>query len=655
MSIPVTSEPKTLLRLIWHAIAVATVFLVPFIFSTYSSRSLTVEVILAAAIIAAGYPALVIVASLAERGRSRADSATLVIAAVIIFASCWVATKIAGLAVAGESILIQIVVAGSLFALYRSQFNLRPFLLLLPVAAMTAVSVLAIAIDIRRQAAFLWRADAVENTYLSTMLYKVKATAIKRVVPPAAMDAGGMHGPDKWWGGALAQYGDRFLLATGDGRLFNFDWGDDEQTLGFVELKLRVPINSTEFIASAIPGVDLKTFRVSDLLVVDTDDGFRIYTAHHVWNSSENCSVLRVSQVDVTPAELEGNGANPDWQTIFETEPCLPFKDRAVKFGGLQNGGKMALLDADTLILTVGDHEFDGYYAEKSLPQSLDNTYGKTIRISLSTGEHDIFSLGHRNPQGLHIDAGGQIWSTEHGPKGGDELNLLHENGNYGWPLVSHGTAYDKTSWPPSEDKRRHEGFLQPTFAWVPSIGTSNLTRAAGPEFSLWKDDLLVASLTDRSLWRLRLVDGRVVYAERMRIGCRIRDILQSPDGRLILWCDNANRLIFLSEPHADDDGELLFAQCEACHSIDMREQPGLGPDLRGIGGRRIAAKNGFWYSDALRQLGGQKWTRDRLEAFLKSPQDFAPGTSMQFPGITDERQRQAIVEYLLSVDSATQ
>jgi len=641
--------------LIWHAVAVGAVFLTPFVFDTYSSRALTVEAILAAAIIAAGYPALVIIASVAGRGRRPANSTTLVVASVIVFASCWAATKVAGLTVAGESILIQIVISGSLFALYHSLFTLRPLLLLLPVAAITTLFALAIADDIRRQATFLWRADAVEHSYLSTMLYKVKATAIKRVVPPAAINAGGLPGPDKWWGGALSQYGDRFLLATGDGRLFEFDWGDDEQTLGLVELKLRVPINSKEFIASAIPGVDTKTFRVSDLLVIDSDTGFRIFAAHHVWNSAESCSVLRVSQVDVTPSELMGQGAMPDWQTLFETEPCLPFKDRAVRFGGLQNGGKMALLDADTLILTVGDHEFDGYYAEKSLPQALDNTYGKTIRISLSTGEHDIFSLGHRNPQGLHIDAGGQIWATEHGPKGGDELNLLHENGNYGWPLVSHGTAYDKTSWPPGEDRRRHEGFLQPTFAWVPSIGTSNLTRAAGPEFSLWKDDLLVASLTDRSLWRLRLVDGHVVYAERTRIGCRIRDILQTPDGRLILWCDNANRLIFLSEPHADDDGELLFAQCEACHSIDMREQAGLGPDLRGVGGRRIASKKGFLYSDALRQLDGQKWTRERLEAFLESPQDFAPGTTMQFPGITDERQRQAIVEYLLSVDSATQ
>lgn len=653
MSRLLTSAPNKLLRLLWHAIAAATVFLTAFVVAVYAARPLSIDAILAAALISAGYLALVIIAALACRGRDKANWTMLLIATVIVFAACWAVIAIAGLEVSADSIIVQVIVALALFAAYRLLFAKHPFALLLPVLAIAALAAITIADDLRRQAAFLWRADAVEHSYLSTMLYKVRTTAIKRVVPPLPMQTGAGRGPEKWWGGALAQYGDRYLLATGDGRLFRFNWGEDEQSLDMTELRLRVPINTADFIAAAIPGVDIKTFRVADLLLVDSGDSLRIYASHHVWKSAESCSVLRVSKVDVTPAELESGSDAPQWTTIFDTQPCLPFKDRAVKFGGLQHGGKMALLDADTLLLTVGDHEFDGYYAERALPQALDNHYGKTLSISLATGEHELFSIGHRNPQGLYVDAGGQIWSTEHGPKGGDELNLLLQNGNYGWPLVSYGTAYDKTSWPPGEGRLRHEGYLQPTFAWVPSIGTSSLTRIKGPEFALWKDDILVASLTDRALWRLRLVDDRVVYAERARVGCRIRDMLQTTDGRLILWCDNANRLVFLSEPHADDDGELLFAQCEACHSIDMREQAMIGPDLRGVGGRRIASKQGFWYSDALLQLGGQAWNRERLDAYLESPQDFAPGTSMQFPGIEDARQRQAIVEYLLSVDSA--
>jgi len=170
-----------------------------------------------------------------------------------------------------------------------------------------------------------------------------------------------------------------------------------------------------------------------------------------------------------------------------------------------------------------------------------------------------------------------------------------------------------------------------------------------GRAFELWRDDLMVASLTGRSLFRLRILDQRVVYSEEIRIDCRIRDILQTRDGELLAWCDDANSILALAPADANDNGEMLFTQCEGCHSITENRIPGVGPDLRGISGREIASLEGFQYSTALKKLRG-RWTANSLDSFLRDPQVFAPGNAMDFQGIENDQQRTALVEYLMSV-----
>ena len=118
----------------------------------------------------------------------------------------------------------------------------------------------------------------------------------------------------------------------------------------------------------------------------------------------------------------------------------------------------------------------------------------------------------------------------------------------------------------------------------------------------------MVASLTGRSLWRLRLIDQHVVYSEEIPLNCRIRDILAAHDGELLAWCDDARTIIALVPASADSDGEALFAQCEGCHSITEDRAHGIGPDLRGVNGRKIASVAGFEYSKALRDINGRRW-----------------------------------------------
>lgn len=490
----------------------------------------------------------------------------------------------------------------------------------------------------------------VEQRNISTSLYRITLSEFRNVVtiPQFSTRAGIVKEMRR--GGALAPFGERYLLATGDGRMFAFDWNRQSRQMDLSELGLRVPINNEEFIEAVDTDTDRRTFRVADVLTQERAGRMRIYASYHVWNTSDRCSIMRVSYAESEIAHFYEPHPAIEWHDVFETTPCLPLKDRATRFGGLQNGGRMALLDDDTLLLTIGDHQFDGYYSTEALSQETDNSYGKIFRINLAKNSVELVSLGHRNPEGLEIDAHGVIWSTEHGPKGGDELNIIVKNGNYGWPLVTYGTAYDKTTWPLSKTPGRHDGFIAPVYSWIPSIAVSSLLSVKGAAFELWRDDLVAGSLTGRSLWRLRILDQRVVYSEEIPLNCRIRDVLEAHGGELLVWCDDARTLLALAPAAADSDGEALFTQCEGCHSITESRTHGVGPDLRGIKGRKIASLEGFQYSRALQDIGGRRWNSAELDRFLQSPQTYAPGTAMEFEGIADDRKRAALVEYLSSI-----
>ncbi len=171
------------------------------------------------------------------------------------------------------------------------------------------------------------------------------------------------------------------------------------------------------------------------------------------------------------------------------------------------------------------------------------HTLGKLLRIEIRTGAAETLTRGHRNPQGLARDAAGDLWATEHGGRGGDELNLLEPGEHYGWPQVSYGFPY---TGPGSGG--RHDGFTRPVFAWVPSPGVSALVVNDPGAFPLWDDDLLIASLNGtsytpeileasprgQSIYRVRR-RGRVVqYVERILVGDGpIRDLAFLPDGQL--------------------------------------------------------------------------------------------------------------------------
>ena len=158
---------------------------------------------------------------------------------------------------------------------------------------------------------------------------------------------------------------------------------------------------------------------------------------------------------------------------------------------------------------------------------------------SIRTAPVRPFSIGHRNQQGLAIDTQGRIWSTEHGPEGGDELNLIVDGGNYGWPLASYGAEYGTDNWPFAVNAKNHGEYREPAHAFVPSIGVSQLIQITSMYLPRWTDDLLVSSLQAGRLFRVRVSGERVIYAESIDLSMRIRDLVEARDGRIVLWNDD--------------------------------------------------------------------------------------------------------------------
>jgi glucose/arabinose dehydrogenase/cytochrome c2 len=468
-------------------------------------------------------------------------------------------------------------------------------------------------------------------------------------------------------GGGLDHLDDRVLLGTGDGTLYLVTPGTDD-ALKIEELPTRVPANREEFAAAfggssrapsrsidcpecGPPRIQTWRFRVTDVVARTSPAEVRIYAAHHYWKAREQCFVMRVSELTAPHAGFPQSAKDARWHTLYESRPCVPVTGKLRKrgknpFRGEESGGRLALLDDHTLLLTIGDHAFYGGESLQAFAQDPQASYGKTIRIDLDAGTSRIYTLGHRNPQGLYAAKDGRIWLTEHGPQGGDELNLLVEGSNYGWPIVTYGTDYGTFGWRWNPRQGHHDGYTQPQYAFVPSIGVSNLIMIERDLLGIWKGNLVVGSLATRSLYRLTLEGNHVVVNEPIQIGRRVRDLLEMDDGRLLVWTDDG-ALVTL-EPTRGMSGAGQFGTlCSGCHQIVDGVAHRIGPDLYGVLGRKIAGAAGFDdYSPALQQLGGV-WNRERLDAFLRDPQAAAPGTSMAFPGLPDDKLRAALIDHL--------
>lgn len=266
----------------------------------------------------------------------------------------------------------------------------------------------------------------------------------------------------------------------------------------------------------------------------------RLYLSFSIGSKSANA--LRVISARLEADRLE------NITTLFTASPT---KDTPHHFGG-----RLALMRDQTLLITVGEG-FD--YREKA--QSLDNHFGKLIRLNKDgtvpadnpfAGREDIlpeiWSYGHRNPQGLLVSVDGTVWLHEHGPRGGDELNRIEQGKNYGWPAITHGMDYSGAYVSPFTGA---EGMEQPVAYWTPSIAPSGFCEYQGDLFPQWQGNLFVAALAEKSVRRLVMENGKVKTQEIMftELDQRIREVRAGPDGYLYLLTDSDEGKILRISP----------------------------------------------------------------------------------------------------------
>jgi glucose/arabinose dehydrogenase len=252
------------------------------------------------------------------------------------------------------------------------------------------------------------------------------------------------------------------------------------------------------------------------------------------------------------PRGLLGNGTTLARAKLAEdkdgaklTELKVIFRQEPAVAGGFHFGSRIAFSRDGTLFVTLGErYRRDG-------AQDLSTHLGKVVRlkpdgsvppdnpfVSVSHAKPEIWSYGHRNPQGAAIHpTTGKLWIHEHGPRGGDEINIPEKGKNYGWPVVGYGLEYSGARLHASAEK---EGMTPPIHQWTPSIAPSGMLFYAGAAFPAWRGNLFAGALAGKYLARLELDGEKVVGEEKLLTGfARIRDVREAPDGTIWLVTDH--------------------------------------------------------------------------------------------------------------------
>jgi glucose/arabinose dehydrogenase len=438
--------------------------------------------------------------------------------------------------------------------------------------------------------------------------------------------------PAPKFGGAIAVVGKTVIILDRLGNFYRYDLAS--KSFGLLPGVPKVPNNLDAYLAHRPgPPVNLADavndyFRARDVIFLP--ERKQLVAAYDKFDGSKIRTVVSFIAFDSETLTTTG-----EWRQIFAS-------DTFNYDVGINSGGGILAYRADKLYLTLGDH----FTVKPKISEDPASTFGKIIEINLTTNGWRQFSKGHRNQEGLTFLKSGQLLSTEHGPFGGDELNVITEGSDYGWPNATLGTEYHGYDWSAGTTPvGSHAGYKLPLFAWLPGIATSQLIEIKNFN-PRWDGDLLIGTLKATSLYRLRLAGDRVLYSEPIWIGQRIRDLKQADDGTIVLWTDDT-QLLTMS---VDKDllmvnrrtppivgTSLINNHCVGCHHFGPTNPTDFAPSLTGLLDRPIASDN-YNYSPALRakrRLG--KWTPKLLSQFITDPTKFAVGTTMLPVKVTDD------------------
>lgn len=263
-------------------------------------------------------------------------------------------------------------------------------------------------------------------------------------------------------------------------------------------------------------------------------------------------SAGRGGMTKIVRGKLSFSGGTPSWtsqQDLFTNKP------EDYNSSGVHFGSRIVFDGKGHIFFSIGER------GAMDRAQDLGRPNGKIFRIKEDGGIPadnpfvkdaeaipQVWSYGHRNPQGLVMDLQGNLWDTEHGPRGGDELNKIEKGRNYGWPLVAFSINYNdspfRTPWPAPG-----QNIAMPTFRWLPSIGASGLDVVRGPGFAKWKGDILAGGLSGQNVDRIRVRNGQFVEREEILGGMgRVRDVVYGPDGAIYVALNGPDKIVRLVE-----------------------------------------------------------------------------------------------------------
>ncbi len=486
-------------------------------------------------------------------------------------------------------------------------------------------------------------------------------------------------------GGGISVSGKFIIIVTNKGSVNVYDL--DSYSIVNSDIT-EVPMNFYEFIQSGHMYHNdfyIPWFRVNGTYLENVDSQTSVlYASHNAYDSANDCITHNISRVEISVNDQKATQKS-DWTTIFTASPCInPVPEKYVAsrpYSGHISGGAIANYDDQHLLVSIGDYNHHGINGIAEYAMDDSNPYGKFLLMDKESGEWTIFSTGHRNPSGLYIDKEQNIWSVENGPSGGDELNLIQKGANYGWPKVSYGVWYDSDlTLPGNQPMGSHSEYSKPFFTWVPSIAPSSIIRIEENKFNLWQGDLLVGTMRDQSLHRIR-PDGnnRVIYDERIELGHRIRDITSLPDDKLAIITDDSYLIIIEDGGPISDEvtpeakerlaelakfnrftadneqlvekasiqntsGKQIFQHnCAVCHNLKPTNQ--VGPHLSNLLDREVGSVANFNYSQTLTE-STKKWDTQLLKSFLTNPGDKFAGTQMQKINLTSS-EIDSIVKFL--------
>jgi glucose/arabinose dehydrogenase len=299
------------------------------------------------------------------------------------------------------------------------------------------------------------------------------------------------------------------------------------------------------------------TMPMTGLLDVVLDPGFA--TNHTIFFTYFEYGDKIVYNTAVARAVLdESAGAIKDVKVLLKTSPFAP-NDQTLG-AGTKSGGRIAIGADGYLYVTIGDRDNAGSHPWP-VAQYLDTHLGKVVRITKDgkpapgnpfIGKPgalpEIWAIGFRSPEGLAFAPDGGLYEVEHGPRGGDELNLIKKGGNYGWPYISHGIDYRGD--PIGDGEVAKPGMEQPVYFWSPSTAPGGLTFYKGNS-KAWAGSAFVGMLNGRLLDRVKLVNGKVVEEEALLTDMkqRIRDVRMGSDGALYVMTDSGGTAITETTP----------------------------------------------------------------------------------------------------------